>query len=194
MLKNPVGTGSNQIASAGFPFLGVLNINSRNDNIDEMTGLWYDIDNSILNLARMPALKGLDDLFHGIESGSVTFECRFRLPGFARWRGYSGNPHNGDGSALLSRALRGRAGGASAKRTGREDKLSPTRRDLAAQSWAIPRASPRSTARPSHRAKPVRANGPVRRACARYRQNAARIWHWSRAARFPDRRRHAAPG
>jgi hypothetical protein len=57
MLKNPVGTGSNQIASARFPFLGVLNINSRNDNIDEMTGLWYDIDNSILNLARMPALK-----------------------------------------------------------------------------------------------------------------------------------------
>jgi hypothetical protein len=100
MLKNPVGTGSNQIASARFPFLGVLNINSRNDNIDEMTGFWYDIDNSILNLARMPALKGLDDLVHGIESGSVTFEGRFRLPGFARWRGCSGNPHNGDGSAL----------------------------------------------------------------------------------------------
>ena len=138
MLKNPVGTGSNQVASARFPFLGVLNINSRNDNIDEMTGLWYDIDNSILNLARMPALKGLDDLVHGIESGSVTFEGRCRLPGFARWRGCSGNPHNGDGSALPLPRFDALCGGGlgvpSAKRTGREDKLSPTRRDLAAQS------------------------------------------------------------
>ena len=86
MLKNPVGTGSEQISCARFPFLGVLNINSRNDNIDEMTGLWYDIDNSILNLARrMPALKGLDDLIHGIESGSITFKgplsfTRLRAP------------------------------------------------------------------------------------------------------------------
>jgi hypothetical protein len=97
-VKNPVGTGSNQIASARSPFLGVLNINSRNDNIDEMTGLWYDIDNSILNLARMPALKGWTIWFTTLKA--VRSHSRARLPGFARWRGCSGNPHNGDGSAL----------------------------------------------------------------------------------------------
>jgi hypothetical protein len=74
-LRMPIGTGNNQIVSARFPMLGVLNINSRNDDIDEMSGLWYDIDNSIFNLARrMPDLKGLDELVHGIESGSITFK------------------------------------------------------------------------------------------------------------------------
>lgn len=73
-LRAPIGTGSDQIVAARFPFLGVLNINSRNDEIDEMTGVWYDIDNSIFNLARrIPDLKGMDDLTQGIEKGSITF-------------------------------------------------------------------------------------------------------------------------
>jgi hypothetical protein len=74
-LKTPVGSGSDQVVSIRFPFLGVVNINSRNDEIDEMIGVWYDIDNSIFNLARrIPGLRGFDELAHGIESGSVTFK------------------------------------------------------------------------------------------------------------------------
>jgi hypothetical protein len=74
-LRAPVGTGTNQIITVRFPFLGVLNINSRNEQIDEMSGLWYDIDNSIFSLARrMPGLKGLDELVQGIEQGSITFK------------------------------------------------------------------------------------------------------------------------
>lgn len=74
-LKEPIGSGGNQITTVRFPFLGVLNINSRNDAIDVMTGLWYDIDNSIFNLARrMPDLKGLDQLMHEVDRGSVTFK------------------------------------------------------------------------------------------------------------------------
>jgi hypothetical protein len=47
-LKAPVGTRND--VTVKFPFLGVLNISSRNDAIDDMAGVWYDIDNSILNL------------------------------------------------------------------------------------------------------------------------------------------------
>jgi hypothetical protein len=74
-LKTAIGTGVNQIATVRFPFLGVLNINSRNDEINEMTGLWYDIDNSVLSLARrIPDLKGMDQLIERLEKGSVTFK------------------------------------------------------------------------------------------------------------------------
>ena len=74
-LKAPVGSGPDSIATARFPFLGVLNINSRNDKIDEMTGVWYDIDNSVLNLARrIPDLKGMDELTRQVETGSITFK------------------------------------------------------------------------------------------------------------------------
>jgi hypothetical protein len=74
-LKEPVGSGANQITTARFPFLGVLNIISENDQVSEMTGVWYDIDNSVLNLARrIPQLKGLDELVHQVEMGSITFK------------------------------------------------------------------------------------------------------------------------
>jgi len=39
----------------------------------------------------------------------------------------------------------------------------------------------------------LRAHVPVPPAPARYRQSAARIWRWCRAAPLPDRRRHGAP-
>jgi hypothetical protein len=74
-LRTPVGSGSDQVVSVRFPFLGVLNIISRSGEINEMTGVWYDIDNSIFNLARrIPGLKGFEDLAHDIEAGSVTFK------------------------------------------------------------------------------------------------------------------------
>jgi hypothetical protein len=72
-LRTPVGSGND--VTVKFPFLGVLNINSRNDTIDQMVGVWYDIDNSIFNLARrMPDLKGLDELTSGVDKGSITFK------------------------------------------------------------------------------------------------------------------------
>lgn len=74
-LREPVGIGQNQVTTARFPFLGVLNISSKNDEINEMSGLWYDIDNSVFNLARrMPELKGMDDLIKELEKGSITFK------------------------------------------------------------------------------------------------------------------------
>src|SRR5258708_5415686 len=53
---------------------------------------------------------------------------------------------------------------------------------------------PRSTARPSPRAMSCPACGPVPPARARYRQTAARILRWCRAARGRDRRRRDARG
>jgi hypothetical protein len=74
-LRTPLGIGPEQIITARFPFLGVLNINSRNDAIDDMVGVWYDIDNSVFNLARrIPNLKGMDQLVSGVDSGSITFK------------------------------------------------------------------------------------------------------------------------
>jgi hypothetical protein len=53
----------------------VLNLHSRNDEINEMSGLWYDIDNSVLNLARrIPDLKGMDELVRELDKGSITFK------------------------------------------------------------------------------------------------------------------------
>jgi hypothetical protein len=75
-LRAPIGIGANQITAVRFPFLGVLNINSRDDEINEMQGLWYDIDNSVFNLARnIPGLKGMDELIKKLESGSITFKA-----------------------------------------------------------------------------------------------------------------------
>lgn len=75
MLRQPVGTGAGQMTALRFPFLGVLNINSRNDEINEMSGVWYDIDNSVFNLARnIPNLKGMDALIEKLDKGSVTFK------------------------------------------------------------------------------------------------------------------------
>jgi hypothetical protein len=89
LLRNPVGSGSEQIVAARFPFLGVLNILSKNDATDEMTGVWYDIDNSIFNLARrIPDLKGLDELIDGVDRGSITFKGVLT---FARLRAPAGN-------------------------------------------------------------------------------------------------------
>jgi hypothetical protein len=74
-LKTAIGVGANQIATARFPFLGVLNLHYRNDEVNEMSGLWYDIDNSVLNLARrIPDLKGMDELVRELEKGSITFK------------------------------------------------------------------------------------------------------------------------
>jgi hypothetical protein len=74
-LKQAIGIGANQIATARFPFLGVLNLHYRNDEVNEMSGLWYDIDNSVLNLARrIPDLKGMDELVRELEKGSITFK------------------------------------------------------------------------------------------------------------------------
>lgn len=74
-LREPIGSGPDQITTARFPFLGVLNISSKNDKIDEMKGVWYDIDNSVLNLARrIPDLKGMEKLIHEVETGSITFK------------------------------------------------------------------------------------------------------------------------
>ncbi|HXI06293.1 MAG: hypothetical protein ACRC1G_08675 [Bradyrhizobium sp.] len=75
MLKQPIGAGPNQITTARFPFLAVLNIISDNDEIKDMNGVWYDIDNSVLNLARrIPNLKGMEELIRQVEMGSVTFK------------------------------------------------------------------------------------------------------------------------
>jgi hypothetical protein len=58
-----------------FPFLGVLNLISANDAINEMSGLWYDVDNSVLNLARrIPDLGGMDALMREVDKGSITFK------------------------------------------------------------------------------------------------------------------------
>lgn len=74
-LKQPIGVGPDQIVSAKFPFLGVLNINSINTDVNDMDGVWYDIDNSVFNLARrIPDLNGLDLLNDGIEKGAITFK------------------------------------------------------------------------------------------------------------------------
>jgi hypothetical protein len=43
--------------------------------VNEMIGVWYDIDNSVLNLARrIPDLRGMDELVHQVEMGSITFK------------------------------------------------------------------------------------------------------------------------
>lgn len=74
-LRQPIGTGQHQITTARFPFLAVLNIVSDNDQIRDMTGVWYDIDNSVLGLARrIPNLKGMEDLVRQVEMGAVTFK------------------------------------------------------------------------------------------------------------------------
>jgi hypothetical protein len=74
-LKSPVGEGADQVTSLKFPFLGVLNISVRNDQVNRMEGYWYDVDNSIYNLARrIPNLNGLHDLMEAVQKGTVTFK------------------------------------------------------------------------------------------------------------------------
>jgi hypothetical protein len=88
-LKHPIGNPPDQITSVHFPFLGVLKMITEDDGrINEMTGHWYDINNSIYNLARrMQSLDGFEKLSEAVEQGAVTFggELRFRriksLPG-----------------------------------------------------------------------------------------------------------------
>jgi hypothetical protein len=74
-LKEPVGAPPNQITKLEFPFLGVLTIKFEDkQNVNFMTGHWYDINNGMYNLARrMDHLIGVDELHNAVENGAVTF-------------------------------------------------------------------------------------------------------------------------
>ena len=74
-LKNPVGAPPDQIKTIGFPFLCVLKIDfDDSEKVNSMRGHWYDINNSIYNLARrFDNLTGLADLSEAVENGAVTF-------------------------------------------------------------------------------------------------------------------------
>jgi hypothetical protein len=74
-LKQPIGQGSEQINQIKFPFMGILNIIIRQDKVDKMEGYWYDVDNTMYNLARrIPNLGGLTELTEKVEKGAVTFK------------------------------------------------------------------------------------------------------------------------
>jgi hypothetical protein len=74
-LKQPFGEGSDKVTSTKFPFLGILQIILKNDEVGRMEGRWYDVDNTIYHLARRkPDLKGFQSLATAVEKGAVTFK------------------------------------------------------------------------------------------------------------------------
>ncbi|MCP9626932.1 hypothetical protein NML43_07530 [Rhodopseudomonas palustris] len=79
-LLEPIGMPPDQVSKVGFPFLGVLQLNFDNEKINSMTGYWYDINNSVFNLARrIDALTGFDELSLAVEKGAVTFGGRLEF-------------------------------------------------------------------------------------------------------------------
>jgi hypothetical protein len=65
----------NAVLGARIPFLGVLEIIVDNDQVNLMRGIWYDIDNTIYNLARrIPDMQGLEALEQAVQNGAVTFK------------------------------------------------------------------------------------------------------------------------
>jgi hypothetical protein len=62
-LKDPIGSGVEELTKLKFPFLGVLDVLVKDGVVKAMEGRWYDIDNSMYNLARrIPDLKGFGEL------------------------------------------------------------------------------------------------------------------------------------
>lgn len=80
LLNDPIGEGSAKITKYTFPFLGILNISSKADEIKEMHGRWYDINNTVFDLARhKPNLKGFKELSEAVEGGRLTFKGDLRF-------------------------------------------------------------------------------------------------------------------
>jgi hypothetical protein len=89
-LKEEIGIGPDKRNSINFPFLGVLRITSRGDDISCMEGDWYDVNNSIYHLARqMPDLNGLDELTTAVENGAITFKGHLEFTRLPRPVGFS---------------------------------------------------------------------------------------------------------
>lgn len=73
-LKRPIGSGSEMKVGISFPFLAVLNMSYINEKIDDMNGIWYDVDNTILNIAKkIPGLDGVEKLNEAVGQGAITF-------------------------------------------------------------------------------------------------------------------------
>jgi hypothetical protein len=62
-----------------------MKIIMRNDEVNRMEGRWYDVDNSVYNLARrMPNLKGVQSLVEAVEKGAITFKGRLTFNRLAK--------------------------------------------------------------------------------------------------------------
>jgi hypothetical protein len=87
-LRDPVGSGADEINKIILPFIGVLDFKVENEEVNWMSGYWYDIENSMYRLAqKIPNLKGYEDFKSSIESGARAFKGTLefkrlpRLPG-----------------------------------------------------------------------------------------------------------------
>jgi hypothetical protein len=82
-LKTPISVGTETISSIAFPIVGIISFKVENDCVNRMTGIWYDINNTIYNLAlKMPDLKGVDALRQGVSHGAISFKGTVA---FNRW-------------------------------------------------------------------------------------------------------------
>jgi len=80
LLKQTVGEGPAATSKYHFPFLGILTLPLASDEIKEMSGRWYDIDNTIFNLAaHIPNLKGFDEISKSVNEGRITFKGDLRF-------------------------------------------------------------------------------------------------------------------
>lgn len=82
-LKKPVYDGAISLDKISFPIVTVLDFKIENEQVNTMTGYWYDINNSLFSLAhKMKDLRGLQELTEAVSRGAITFKGDIE---FSRW-------------------------------------------------------------------------------------------------------------
>jgi hypothetical protein len=82
-LKKPILDGALSTDKLSFPFVGVLDFKIENEEVTRMSGYWYDINNSLFNLAhKLRDLEGLEQLTEALSRGAMTFKGDMV---FTRW-------------------------------------------------------------------------------------------------------------
>jgi hypothetical protein len=84
-LKKPLSEVPGALNKVIFPVVAVIEFKIENEKINKMSGVWYDIDNSMYSLAlKMPGLVGIQALQNAVSHGSITFRGTIE---FDRWHG-----------------------------------------------------------------------------------------------------------
>jgi hypothetical protein len=82
-LKQPIPDGAGSVQRISFPFVAVLDFKIENEQVNRMSGYWYDINNSLFNLAmKIGDLKGIEELKNAVSRGAITFKGSTE---FTRW-------------------------------------------------------------------------------------------------------------
>jgi hypothetical protein len=82
-LKKPLSNEPGASKKIAFPIVAVIDFKIENEKINKMSGIWYDVDNSMYNLAlKIPGLAGIEALQSAVSRGSITFRGAID---FERW-------------------------------------------------------------------------------------------------------------